>query len=129
ETMSKLHAKYKDKDVVWLAINSGSPGKQGAGAETNKRAKQDWKIAYPICLDESGDVGRAYDAKTTPHMYVIDREGVLRYAGAIDDERALEGGPEVNYVEAALKALLAGEEVETKTSKPYGCSVKYGPKN
>lgn len=71
--------------VVWLAINSGAPGKQGAGAERNKQAKADWKIDYPILIDEDGKVGQAYGAKTTPHMYVIDPEGKLVYAGGLDN--------------------------------------------
>ena len=71
--------------VVWLAINSGAPGKQGAGAERNKKAKADWKIDYPILIDEDGKVGQTYGAKTTPHMYVIDPEGKLVYAGGLDN--------------------------------------------
>ena len=83
-------------------------------------------MTFPILIDESGDVGRQYGAKTTPHMFVIDTDGVVRYAGAIDSDSSWDKLGETNYVDAALAAVLAGETVATKTSKPYGCSVKYG---
>jgi len=121
-TMADLAAEFGE-DVVWLAINSNAPGKQGSGAERNRRAVEEWGISYPVCLDEPGEVGQRYRARTTPHMYVIDAEGVLRYAGAIDDSP--RGTAETNYVRAALEAVLAGEAVETTTTRPYGCSVKY----
>jgi peroxiredoxin len=71
--------------IVWLAINSGAPGKQGAGVERNKQAQVDWKLEHPILIDEDGKVGRTYGAQTTPHMYVIDPAGKLIYAGALDN--------------------------------------------
>lgn len=71
--------------VVWLAINSGAPGKEGAGVERNKQAQVDWKLEHPILIDEDGKVGQAYGAKTTPHMFVIDPGGKLIYAGALDN--------------------------------------------
>lgn len=112
--------------VVWYAINSGSPGKQGHGREVNASAAAEWSMGHPILLDESGDVGRAYGAVTTPHMYVIDPEGVLRYAGAIDNAPlGKASGAFVNHVTKALDELKAGKPVSTPRTKPYGCSVKY----
>jgi hypothetical protein len=70
-------------------------------------------------------VGHAYNAKTTPHMYVIDEKGVLRYAGAIDDDPRGKKDTDVNYVKTALDALTTGKAVTTTTSEPYGCTVKY----
>lgn len=112
--------------VVWLAINSGSPGKQGHGRQVNAKAAEQWSMGHPLLLDESGDVGRAYGAVTTPHMYVIDAEGVLRYAGAIDNApMGKANGTFVNYVTKALDEMKAGKPVATPRTKPYGCSVKY----
>jgi peroxiredoxin len=113
--------------VVWLAINSGAPGKQGAGVDTNKKAAGDWNIRYPILLDESGEVGKAYGAKTTPHMYVINAEGKLVYRGGLDNAPMGEvrGDSRINYLEDALAALAAGKPIEPAEAQPYGCSVKY----
>ncbi len=122
--MGKLAASYADKDVVWLAINSSAPGREGAGKDRNVKAVADFGVTYPVLLDENGAVGRLYAAKTTPHMFVIDAEGVLRYAGAIDNGSAQTKG-EVNYVKDAVDALLAGKDVATKESRPFGCGVKY----
>ncbi len=125
KTMYDLYTEHSDNGMVWLAINSGAPGKQGAGLERNRRAHKEYGIEYPILLDESGTVGRMYGAKTTPHMYIIDKDGVLRYAGAIDNNRSARQLGEVNYVEQALGQLLAGKPISQTTSRPYGCSVKY----
>jgi peroxiredoxin len=125
ETMETMAAKYGEKGVVWVAINSGAPGKQGAGKDRNAKAVSDFGIDYPLLLDESGTVGRMYEAKTTPHMFVIDK-GTLVYAGAIDDNRSPATLGETNYVQEALDAVLAGEKVANAQTKPYGCSVKYG---
>jgi peroxiredoxin len=123
--MAAMAADYRAKNVVWLAINSGAEGKQGAGLDRNKRAVEEYGINYPILLDMSGDVGHQYEAKTTPHMYVIDTAGVLRYAGAIDDGTPNAKG-DVNYVKQVLEEILADKPVTTSSSKPFGCSVKYG---
>jgi len=125
-TMNDLASKYAEKDVVWLRVNSS----HHHDAEANAKWAEKWSIDRPILVDQDGKVGKMYGAKTTPHMYIIDAEGKLAYAGAIDSNRshkpAKEGEEVVNYVDEALKALLAGEEVSTKQTKPYGCSVKYG---
>jgi hypothetical protein len=117
-------------DVVWLVINSGAPGKQGhvSGAEAN-RIQNDWGGAQTAYLiDADGKVGRAYDAKTTPHMYIIDPQGVLRYNGAIDSIPSADQADLVNavqYVPKALMALASGQPVDPSLTRPYGCSVKY----
>lgn len=128
--MQAIQKKYTEKGVVWLSIISSKPGAQGYadGARANELTKS--RNAYPsrVLLDPKGDVGRLYDAKTTPHMYVIDKDGVLRYDGAIDanrSSRASDHKPEDSYVGKALDALMAGKEVETSKTQPYGCNVKY----
>ena len=119
------------KGVVWLAINSAAPGKQGYGVDVNRAAKEKFKLSHPILLDESGAVGHAYGAAHTPHLFVIDTKGVLVYAGAIDNSPDGEGesptnGTLVNYVEQALDAVRTGKPVATPRTEAYGCGVKYG---
>ena len=124
ETMNKTIAQFKDKPVAWLRINSGAAGKQGAGKDANVSAKKEWNITTPILLDESGTVGKSYGAKTTPHCFVINQDGVLVYAGAIDDGNGGKVGT-TNYVAAAVISTLNGETVAKAETKPYGCNVKY----
>ena len=122
-------AKKKTSDqTAWLNINSGAPGKQGHGVETNRKAKQSWSIPSPILLDESGKVGQAYGARTTPHMYIVDPSGRLAYMGGIDDKPSISQRdiPAArNHVAAALDELLAGRPVSESNTRPYGCSIKY----
>ncbi len=118
------------KGVVWLAINSGAPGKQGHGISVNRRGKQRFGMKYPVLVDSSGDVGHAYGAKRTPHMFIIDERGVLVYDGAVDNSpdgegKSPEGGRLISYVDRALAELDAGKSVSIPETKPYGCSVKY----
>jgi hypothetical protein len=120
-----------DKGVVWLAVNSGAAGKQGADAAQNAEAVKSWSIPNPILRDEGGSVGKAYGATNTPNMFVIDKTGKVVYAGAIDNSpdgegKSPRGGKLVNYVDAALDDVAAGRPVQTSVTKPYGCSVKYG---
>lgn len=119
----------KDKNIVWLAINSGAPGQQGTGLEYNKKMREKYEMKYPILFDEPGEVGRAYGAKTTPHMFIIDKKGILRYRGAIDDDafarKTVKGSEVVNYVDLALEALRDGTETVQSVTRPYGCGVKY----
>jgi peroxiredoxin len=124
---AKKHAAH---GVVWLAVNSSAPGKQGSEPSANKEAAKAFAMEHPILRDESGIVGRAYGATNTPNMFVIDKNGVLVYAGAIDNSpdgegEAPTGGSLVNYVDAALEDVAAGRAVKTPVTKPYGCSVKY----
>ena len=126
--LKDMAARTAEKGVVWLAINSGAAGKQGHGKERNVKAKAEYALSHPILLDESGATGRAYGAKRTPHMYVVDPKGVLVYAGAIDNTGG--GEPEkddkvVNHVQVALDELAAGKPVSTAETEAYGCSVKY----
>jgi len=125
DTMNKLHKKYADKDVVWLRVNSGAEGKQGAGKERNVKAKNEDRINGAILLDMDGKVGKMYGAQTTPHMYIIDTDGVLRYMGGIDNDPSGRSNNRVNYVEQALEEILAGSSVSVPESRAYGCSVKY----
>ena len=125
KTMASTHAEFKEQEIVWLAINSGAPGKQGHGLERNQKAREQYAMDYPVLIDESGTVGRLYDAKTTPQMFVIDH-GTIVYAGAIDSDRSAKKVGDTNYVVDALKNVMAGEAVETAETKSYGCSVKYG---
>ena len=123
-------AEQAKQGVVWLAINSGAPGKQGHGVEANREGKQRFGLSHPVLLDESGRVGRAYGAAHTPHMYVVDAAGVLVYRGAIDNSpdgegESPSGGKLVNHVSAALSDLAAGRPVATAETEAYGCSVKY----
>ena len=116
-------------DLVYLAINPGAPGKQGADVETNRQAVARFGLAHPVLLDPQGVVGRAYGAAKTPHMFVIDRAGTLVYAGALDNAPMGEvdgDGPHVVYVRQAVEALRAGTQVPRPETPPYGCSVKYG---
>ncbi|MEW5850407.1 MAG: thioredoxin family protein [Myxococcota bacterium] len=126
--LKELGKKYTAQGVVWLAINSGAPGKQGAGKDKNVAKAKEYGMDYPVLLDESGTVGQSYGARTTPHMYVIDEKGVLVYRGGLDNAPLgePEGGKLVSHVENALGDLAAGRRVATPDTKPYGCSVKYG---
>ena len=124
-TMVNMQKKMKDEKVTWLRINSGAPGKQGAGADKNRDYAEKWQITTPILLDEEGKVGKMYGARRTPEMYVIDSEGVLRYWGAIDDDSGFRTIGKTNFVEQAVKSVMAGETVRVQKTKAYGCSVKY----
>ncbi len=130
-SLKGMAARFTDKGIVWLAINSGAPGKQGHGAEANKKGKESFGMNYPILLDESGEIGKMYGARTTPHMYIVDAQGVLVYRGAIDNTKGGEPEPNdkiVNYVESALGELSAGKAISTAETESYGCSVKYASK-
>lgn len=128
--MQKLQADAVADGVVWLSVCSSAPDKQGhmSAADADAKCSEVESKATAYLLDEDGTVGKLYDAKTTPEMFVIDEEGILVYKGAIDDKPTtkvedIEGA--VNYVTAALRAVAEGKPVETPSTKPYGCSVKY----
>jgi len=122
--MAAAYGELQGDDLVWLAINSGAPGKQGHGLDLNSQAITDWEIPYPVLIDESGDVGRAFGAKTTPHMYVIRPDRLIAYDGAIDDSGG-RGEAAENLVVSAVTACRKGELPETGRSRAFGCSVKY----
>jgi peroxiredoxin len=119
---------YADKELVWLAINSGAEGKQGAGLEKSKKGVEDYGMEHPVLLDTDGSVGKLYGAKTTPQMFVIDPEGKIAYMGGLDNapRGEAQGDKVENYTKDAIDAVLAGQAPARSESKPYGCSVKYG---
>jgi len=128
--MQKLQKEWTAKGVVWLTVISSAPGKQGYVTPEESRAYVGQMNAVPtaVLLDPTGAVGMLYSAKTTPHMFIIDPQGVLIYDGAIDDKPTTDladVAAATNYVSAALTEAMAGKPVTTPVSKPYGCSVKY----
>ena len=128
--MQKLQQEYTGKDVVWLSINSSAEGQQGhVTPETAPKTISEWNMnATKILLDHDGKVGKQYGAKTTPHMFVIDKQGKLVYQGAIDSKataNAADVADAENYVRVALDNSMAGKPVSNASTKPYGCSVKY----
>jgi peroxiredoxin len=128
--MQKTQAAAAKDGVVWLTINSGAPGKQGhmSGADAKALVAKVGAKPAAYLLDPRGVVGKVYDAKTTPHMYVIDKAGTLVYAGGIDDKptaNVADIAGARNHVLAALSDIKAGKAVSVATSRPYGCSVKY----
>jgi peroxiredoxin len=130
KNMQKLQKEFVDKGVVWLSICSSAPGKQGN--ETPDAAKTGFakfgSDASAYLVDEDGKIGRLYQAKTTPDMFLINPQGVLIYSGAIDDKPTPDPSTVAtanNYVRAAFDEATAGRSVSVPTTKPYGCSVKY----
>jgi peroxiredoxin len=128
--MQALQKEATDAGYVWLSVISSASGKQGHVSPAKADDLTDDRGAAPtaVLLDTSGDMGRAYDAKTTPHMYVIDPEGTLVYMGGIDDKPTTDQADIAgasNYVRLAMADLAAGNPVATPVTRPYGCSVKY----
>ncbi|MGH7325689.1 MAG: thioredoxin family protein [Candidatus Rokuibacteriota bacterium] len=128
--MQALQKEARGKDVVWLTVISSAPGTQGhvAAAEADELTRTRQAAPTAVLLDPKGTVGRLYDARVTPHMYVIDPKGLLVYAGAIDDKptaRRSDVQSAQNYVRAALEAVMAGQPVKTPVTRAYGCTVKY----
>lgn len=128
--MQELQNEFKKRDVVWYSVISSKKGTQGhvdvAGAKALRKEHKSNPLA--ILLDEGGKTGKAYGAKTTPHMFIINPEGVVVYQGAIDDQpsankKTLEGAK--NYVKLAFADIDAKRPVKVSDTKPYGCSVKY----
>lgn len=129
--MQALQREAAEAGHVWLSVISSAPGMQGhvAPDQANELTAERDAAPSAVLLDPSGEIGRAYEARTTPHMYVIDPEGRLVYRGGIDDRPTarwsdVEGA--TNYIRLALADLQAGQPVATPVSRPYGCSVKYG---
>lgn len=128
--LKDMAAKAQQQGIVWLAINSNGPGKEGYGVENNKAGMAAFHMVNPVLVDSDGKVGHAYGARTTPHMFVIDAQGTVVYRGAIDnaqDGEPDQGAPFVNYVDRALSDLGAKRPVAMPDTKSYGCSVKYVP--
>jgi peroxiredoxin len=123
-------AAREEHDAVWLTIISSKPGAQGHVSPERADELTESRDAYPtaVLLDEPGDVGRAYDAKVTPHMYIIDEQGTLVYMGGIDSNPSADPAdiPDATqYVVAALDDLAAGRAVAEPVTRPYGCTIKY----
>jgi peroxiredoxin len=121
--MNEWAKAYAGKEVVWLAVNSTAKH----NVEHNKKVAGEWSVERPILDDSAGDVFRAYGAKVTPHMYIVDKEGKLAYVGGIDNKKSTDAADikdATNYVAKALDELLAGKSVSTPTAEAYGCSVK-----
>jgi peroxiredoxin len=128
--MQKLQKEWTARGVVWLTVISSAPGLQGyvTPAEADAYVKEKNAAPTAVLLDPTGVMGRAYDAKVSPHMFIIDPKGTLIYNGAIDDKPTtdLADVPGAkNYVSAALTEAMAGKPVSIPTSRPYGCTVKY----
>jgi alkyl hydroperoxide reductase subunit AhpC len=128
--MQRLQHEWTARGVIWLTVISSAPGKQGyvTAADENAFLKQANAAPTAALLDPTGALGHLYEAKTTPHMFIIDPQGTLIYNGAIDDKSTTEvtdiNGAR-NYVSLALGEALAGKPVTSPSTSPYGCSVKY----
>lgn len=128
--MQKLQAEAKADGVVWLSVISSAPGEQGAvdGAGANGLTKSRNAAPAAVLLDPSGKVGRAYGAQTTPHMYVIGKDGTLLYMGGINSiasTRVEDIEKAKPFFRDAMTAAVKGEPVPVATTRPYGCSIKY----
>jgi peroxiredoxin len=130
DNMQKLQTEYTSKGVVWFTIDSNAPGTEGnITPEQAQKITSSWKTHQTaLLLDPDGKAGRAYGAKNTPHMVIINPDGKIAYEGAIDSKASPNPADipsSTNYVKAALDESLAGKTVRTPQTKPYGCSVKY----
>jgi len=128
--MQSIQTAAREAGVEWVSIVSSAPGRQGhvSAEEANEIVSEAGATVTAKILDEAGVIGKAYDAKTTPHMFIIDENGNVAYAGAIDsdsspNQKTIVGA--TNYVAEAIDSLTAGQEVEVAQTQPYGCSVKY----
>ncbi len=127
--MPELQQELTSKGVVWLVVNSVST--KYPSHRSPEAARKEWaaeKMHATAWLDDSsGDIGKTFGMRTTPHMFVIDKQGTLAYQGAIDDRAEPEGDPRTarNYLRDAVQKLMAGQKVEVTQTRPYGCGVKY----
>ena len=130
KNMQALQKEFVGKDVVWLSINSTnrSHSEFKSGSEMTQWMRAQGAAQTAVLIDDTSSTGRAYAARTTPHMFVVDPQGKVVYAGAIDDKRSAnpaDAKTANNYVRAALAESLAGKPVSVAQTRPYGCSVKY----
>lgn len=128
--MQQLQKKYTDKDVIWLSIISSAEGKQGfvSGEKANQLTASRKANPSFVLFDTDGKVGKSYNAKTTPHMYIINADGKLIYKGGIDSIQSTDQADiakAVNYVDKAMTEHLAGKAVSESNTAPYGCGIKY----
>jgi peroxiredoxin len=130
ENMQSLQKKYTGEGVVWISVNSSAEGKEGfvTDAEAAQIVKDRGAAPSHVIRDPSGEIGHLYGAKTTPHMFIIDREGKVAYAGAIDDKptaNIADVQSANNYITKAFNELMANKPVSVSATHSYGCSVKY----
>ncbi len=130
DAMQALQKEAGGKDVVWLSVNSTNKSHREykTGAQMTQWMKDQGATPKAVLIDATSDTGRAYEAKTTPHMFVIDPAGKIVYAGAIDDKRSASQSDRKtanNYVRTALNEVMAGKPVAVANTTPYGCAVKY----
>lgn len=125
QTMNNLIKDWEGQQVVWLRVNSASTKNPAGDPAEVKSALEKFHVTGPVLIDSDGKVGKAYGAKHTPEMYVINKDGVLVYHGAIDNDRTARGPGDLNYVKEAVTATLAGQPVRVPTTEAYGCGVKY----
>ena len=128
--MQAIQKEVTDNGAIWITIVSSATGKQGAinAEESNKVMQEVGAHSTARILDSSGEIGKLYNARTTPHMFVIDKDGNLAYMGAIDSDPSFKDGAiksPTNYVMDALNSLNSSEEIKITSTKPYGCSIKY----
>jgi AhpC/TSA family len=128
--MQALQKEATKQGIVWLTVLSSAPGEQGnvTAAEANELTRSRGAAPTAVILDPSGAIGHAYGARTTPHMFIIDKTGTLVYMGGIDDKPTTDVADIAtakNYVRLALTAVIAGTPVQDPVTRPYGCSVKY----
>jgi peroxiredoxin len=128
--MQALQKEATKQGIVWLTVLSSAPGEQGnvTAAEANELTRSRGAAPTAVILDPSGTIGHAYGARTTPHMFIIDKTGTLVYMGGIDDKPTTDVADIAtakNYVQLALTAVIAGTPVQDPVTRPYGCSVKY----
>ncbi len=130
KSMQNLQKDYTSQDVVWLTVNSSAEGKQGfmEASDLDKKITEEGSMASAVLVDTDGTIGKAYDAKVTPHMMIIDKEGKIAYTGAIDSVSSTEAS-DVESADKlfanALDAVINGDDVPNAKNEPYGCSVKY----
>lgn len=125
--LATLAKRLAREDVVWMSINSNAEGEPGTGLDKNRRLCHDYGIEHRVLMDGSGIVGRAYGARTTPHVFVVAADGRLVYQGALDNApRGILGENDpINYVEQTLEALSSGTQPRVAETEPYGCRVRY----
>lgn len=128
--MQALQKEAAAKSVVWLTIISSAPGAQGylTGEQANKLTETRGAAPAAVILDPEGELGHLYDARTTPHLFIVNKDGALVYMGGVDDKATTDVADIMtarNYVREALDRLASGAPIENAVTRPYGCSVKY----
>ncbi len=127
KSMTELQKKWAGQGVIWLTINSTNPNHPNyESPEKLKEIYASWNAGFTaLLMDPDGKAGKSFGAQTTPHLFIIDKAGILVYQGAIDDDPRGNQAQKTNYVDVALSEVMAGKNVTTPVTKPYGCSVKY----